>query len=344
MNIVIYGRTARPAIAALLQGAKVAGLRPVLQRPVYDGQQLPADAVFVDGWHGACRAFGELYQAAGVPVYILDLPRLRAASNEWASEKTDYVGIFADTLHHLPARIGNRYPVLGPIDPITPDHLLVCGQKPNDAAHGMNEAQLARWAADTVAVARQYGLPVVYRPHPKAPPREWLDAGADDVQVPTLPMRDALAHAAGVVVHNSTVGVEAIDAGVPVLYTARDAQCCFSDYAEPLGRPLRFLSAAERRVFLGRVGATQWTLAQLEDGTALRCLLQDAPWPLAEEWYPLGQPAEASGAPLASEPPAGAPAPLSSPKTAQEAPSRTVQGHAQTNRPTPKPAPKARGR
>lgn len=331
MNLVIYGRTARPAIAGLLTGAKLLGLRPVLQRPMYDGALLPATAVFVDGWHGACRQFGESYQRAGVPVFILDLPRLRTVDpTEPASDLNTYVGVFAESLHHLPSRIGNRYPVQGPIDSQSPDHILVCGQKPLDAAHDMNAAQLARWATETVSVTRQYGLPVVFRPHPKSPPDTYAYVGADEVQSPTLPLREAFARAAAVVVHNSTAGVEAIDAGVPVLYTASEQRCCFSAYATPLGAPTRMLSAAERRVFLGRVGATQWTHAQLADGTALRCLLQDAPWPEPEEWYPLGRPMHAVyGAEQSASPPAAnadgvAPTPAPAPENGPTESSRTI--------------------
>jgi hypothetical protein len=282
-NLVIYGRTARPAVAALLQGAAAVGLRPTLMRPHFDGAYDPtATHVIVDGWRGVARELGEVYVRGGVPVFIADLPRLRAGSTHTWDQPTDYVGLYENSLHHLPIRIGNRYPVLGPLSVHTPTHVLVCGQKPHDAAHDMTEWQVARWATDTIAVARQYGLPVVYRPHPHAPAS--ADTfGADERQDPSVPLREALAHAAAVVVHNSTVGIDAIDAGVPVLYTAASNACCFAPYATPLGYPIRPLSTFERRIFLGRVGASQWTMAQLADGTALACLCLGQFWPHAEE-------------------------------------------------------------
>ncbi|MDV7401190.1 hypothetical protein RZS08_57770 [Arthrospira platensis SPKY1] len=62
-------------------------------------------------------------------------------------------------------------------------------------------------------------------------------------------------------------------------YTAPSAQVFYRDYAAPLGAPQRVLTAAERRVFFARIGASQWTEHQLRDGTMLHCLLHHAPMP-----------------------------------------------------------------
>lgn len=287
-QVLIFGRAERPALHALLTGLAVVGLRPVMQRPHYsasDTVRANVRAVFVDGWHHGCRAYGELYQRHGVPVYVVDLPRLRASSTIVATT----AGIFPETLHALPLRVGNVAPVRGVLSHRTDEYVLVCGQKPDDAAHGMSAAQGLQWARDTVALCRQqYGYPVHYRPHPAAGPVQLslaMAIEADGVNDPRQEsLRTALQRCAALVTHNSTSGVDAIDAGVPVLYTAAPSAVCYADYAVRLGAAIRVLTANERRTFLMRCAATQWTFTALADGTAARCLLQGDPWPVAQEW------------------------------------------------------------
>lgn len=284
-NVVIFGRGEKPVVAALLEGVAAAGLRPIMQRPHLDAgksQTMPnVSAVVADGVRGPVGALLAAYRAAGVPTFIVELPRLRACLPE-PNSYGDTFGLYRDTLADLPLVCANRVQVAGRVPAIRGEYLLLIGQKPADMAHGMDAAHLARWAAQTARLAReQYGLPVVFRPHPKAEPVENAIPGVDRISTDTT-LREDFAGAAAVITYNSTAGVDAIDAGVPVLYTAPRALVCYADYAQPLGARIAPLTEGERRTFLMRCGSTQWTLEQLRQGTPWPCLLGTAPYPEPE--------------------------------------------------------------
>ncbi len=266
-------------IAALVQGAAIAGLRPILQRPHLDTghrMTLPdVSAIFVDGIRGNTGRFVEAYVAEGIPSYIVELPRLRAVCGPDRNEYSDTYGVYQDSLAHLPLRIGNRVVVEGVLEDTQPRFLLLCGQKPNDTSHGMDARAMAQWTREMVTLIKmQYGLPVVYRPHPRdvMPIPEDM-YGADDVSLPTVPLRMVLGSAVAVVSYNSTCGIDAIDAGVPALYAAAPDKVSYRDYAQRVGQRIEPLTMSERRTFLLRCGATQWTMEQMMDGTMMRCLI-----------------------------------------------------------------------
>jgi hypothetical protein len=285
-RVVLYGRPEqRPGLAALHHGAATLGLRCSALRPTdrwVEADRVPdAALVVLDGWKGRAPEVTAAYRAAGVPVYVLELPRLRGAA--CGPDGQDYGtlwGLYAGGLADLPLRVGNVVHAGGVLRRWRPEYVLLCGQRPGDAAHGMDAAACARWAAETAGLAAvQYNLPVCWRPHPRgldvaAPP------GVARVSLPAEePLREALAGAAALVTHNSTAGLEAVDAGVPAHYTADPAAVFWRDYGSPLGAPARVLSYGERRAALLRAGASQWSTTQLADGTALACLLGMAAWP-----------------------------------------------------------------
>jgi hypothetical protein len=289
-QIVLFSRSGRPASDALLSGARIAGIRVVQQRPIFnprDGLIANVAAVFVDGLRGDCRAVRDAYRAAGVPVYVIDLPRLRAATGD---DDSVAVGLYLYTHAFLSQRMANRAVVHGVIADRLERDVLVCGQKPDDAQHGMDLAGVTAWATETIARCRALfpDRVIVYRPHPKAQ-RVDHEAlyGADAVSIPgQTTLREALATAAVLVTHNSTAGVEAIDAGVPVLYTASPDTVCYAEYAielknfERLGDgSLPAFDPAARETFLARCAASDWTIEQLRDGTFLRCLFLGQPYP-----------------------------------------------------------------
>jgi len=283
-RIVVVGRNARASVAALLEGATAARMTAAQLRP---GMAPGADdfkgacAVFIDGIPSLSERWREYVRANGASLYIIELPRLRTLPGSDYGVSASTFGLYENTLSFMPRRMGNTAVVAGVLTDRTPAHALVCAQKPNDAAHGLGRAAIDSWAKNTVAATREhYGLPVVFRPHPHGTPVPPDAYTADAVSNPaTESLRDAMRFAAVVVTHNSTSGIDAIDAGVPVLYTAEYHECAYSDYAQRLGEPIVPLSDMQRRVCLLRTAACTWTLDQLRDGTALRCLIRNEPWP-----------------------------------------------------------------
>lgn len=233
-------------------------LRPSLWQPCdFDPA---ATLVVTHGLHGGSAAAHAAHRAAGHPVIIWDLPRLR---EEYAA-----IGLYVNDLQWL-APEAVRAPVCGdPLKGRRADTILVCGQKPGDAAHGMDDAALRAWIRTTIADAKATGLPVTFRPHPHDRAAMVADFyGADAISLASEPLADAFATAACVVVHNSTAGWEAIAAGVPVVAT--DPMASFADYTTTL-EERKVLPKAKRAEALARCASGQATMAELADPAYIR--------------------------------------------------------------------------
>ncbi|HET8769432.1 MAG TPA: hypothetical protein VFM71_00470, partial [Gemmatimonadaceae bacterium] len=228
MRLLLHANWGDGGWDAFATGCQTAGHRVVWQRPgVWTPSCLDrrADVAVVHGLSGNAGAIHAHYRARGVPVWIVDLPRLR--------EELDAIGFYLNSLHWLPADAVRRVVAPKKLKQRTPDIALVVGQKPDDHAHGMDADGVARWARETVTLARTTGLPVVYRAHPLS--RHVLPAdafGADAVSPTTTPIADEFPRTAVVVTHNSTAGWEAIAAGVPV--HATDDGAAYAPYTTPL--------------------------------------------------------------------------------------------------------------
>lgn len=275
MRLTAYHRTDDPALSALLEGARAIGHATRITPGKYwkPGEADDrAHAVMVVGLHGSARMLRDLYVARGIPVWVMDLPRLRDAGYA--------AGFSLNTLHWIPERATGPAPkTRGVLAGRTKDRVLVIGQKPLDAAHGMDHAEGVQWAVDTITLLRaRTTLPIHYRAHPLAP--HVSDVGADAVdRAPS--MREALATAACIVTFNSTAGWDAIDAGVPVVATAPAEMVGYRDYAMT-DLPgtldgLAPLTANRRREALRRVAQTCWTMDDLASGAAAAAMFGAVP-------------------------------------------------------------------
>lgn len=269
MRVTCYHRTGDPALSAWAEGAGALGHAVTVVPGKYwkPGELDPkAEAVVVVGQHGSARQLRDLYVGRGVPVWVMDLPRLRGVGA--------VAGFTKDSLHWLPEQGRPAFKTPGALKGRTAERVLVVGQYPLDAAHGLDLAELEQWARGTIADLRAVTpLPIHYRPHPDARSADALGADALDA-APSI--RDALADCAAVVTYNSTVGWDAIDAGVPVIAMAPRELVGYADYVTlglPAAFPVPALPAAQRREALSRVSATCWTEAELRDGTAARAML-----------------------------------------------------------------------
>lgn len=267
-RVILYGRLELEKFQSLAEGCRAVGWHPMIQRA---SQFRPTDAypdavaVVVDGLGPEGRPIAETYRRLGVPVWVLELPRIRQYDDEHA--------LLLDSLHWLPKGVAGRvlpdFPTLK--RQARAKHILLAMQKPGDAAHGMDLDALERWARNTVAFIKAVtGKQVIVRPHPNhtsAMPDDLF--GADALShLNNEPIDAALAKAAAVVSYNSTVGWDAIIAGVPVVALAPAALCSYHRYTTTLAE-LKPLPAKARTEALARVASTQWTLDELRDGRAL---------------------------------------------------------------------------
>jgi hypothetical protein len=271
VRVVIHARRGDGNIEAFATGCQAAGYRATWLRPslwnAKDDLVPTASAVLVHGMSGNAHQIHAAYRAIGVPVWILDLPRLR--------EELLGIGLFLNSFQWLPEQIV-REPVTGPLlAERTPEVALVCGQKAGDFAHGMDAGELEQWARYTIARVRVITkLPVVYRPHPLDRVAMPLDGyGADEWSPAATPLLEELQRAALMVTHNSTAGWEAIAAGVPVFAT--DPACAYREYALPASEQMlriRELEPPRRLEALGRAASSQWTMYELARPDVIRHL------------------------------------------------------------------------
>ena len=263
MRLLLYGRSSDLLLQAVAAGATALGWEVVFYRDsVFTQDQVDrADAVLVRGLHGPAARIRDTYRARGVPVLVEDLPKIRA------QQDAHYLGL--DSLHWLPADRAptDRLARLSLPEPPVPsgDAVLVLGQKPNDAAHGLGESELVTWAEATAAILRDRGnRPRLWRPHPRCPgmrPR-----GFDAYLEADRPLAEAFALAAWVVAYNSTASIDAVIAGLPVVVS--DPASFVAPVATvgiPEGDPPQ-LDAETREAFLARLAYTQWTPAELATG------------------------------------------------------------------------------
>lgn len=270
-----YGKKER--IASMRRGV-IRGGGKVLDCPISDVGTLrkfcedhDVRFAFTCGMHWQEREARKFLESVGVPLVVMDLGYFKRAKGSTDRDGYNQVGI---------GRIGwvpdcevdsSRWDALGIADasePVAnrPKSVLVLGQVPNDSQHGFTEKQLNRWFDERTADFRAQGYTVVFRPHPchlkgKAPT-------CDRISSPTLcTLSKALAECSHVVTYNSTAGLEAILAGVPVV-------CHESAHYHHI----RYESSrSEVMRHFHRLAWSQWTCDEIESGAPIRFLFPNLP-------------------------------------------------------------------
>lgn len=146
--------------------------------------------------------------------------------------------------------------------------VVVCGQLIRDTQ--VQDVDHPRWCRETVAFFARRGIPVLFRPHPKAATHEEYGVEArfiDDGKLGTV-----LKLARCVVTWNSTSAVDAVIAGVPVIV------CDRSSISWPMGvhelvHP-DALVYPNRDPWLASLGYSQWSLEEMRAGLPWRHLMR----------------------------------------------------------------------
>lgn len=273
---IVYGR---PAESVEIQ-AFVEGLRRLSQPfeilshngfrlgQVEDG----AAGAIVSGLRAEGALILESYKARGLPVIVIDYGYLKRVSGvktfstgywQVGLNRLGWIPPFQcskDRLQALKIEISSQSDFVG-------KKVFVCGQHAGDPSHGLEMAQIEAWALQSIE--RLKGVthrPVVWRPHPDSfveLPGVSLSAG---------PMAWNEAHS--IVCLNSTIGLEAILSGVPVVSRsdAFYAELSARNWSETLALP----SATKIEKFLRRVAYAQWTLEEMRCGAPMNYLLQNS--------------------------------------------------------------------
>ncbi len=249
MRAGIFGKPSQETEAAIAEGLRTLGFAVEFQRAGVwtEDQARPYDLVVVRGLRLQSRAIRDHYAELGVPVLIHDLPALR---------KPGYFSLWDGEINALPADAPDTRLEMVDLKPVkAPDwkarpRLLVCGQKAGDAAHGMDKSNLKRYFSALAALLQDQfrGAQVIWRPHPQ---ERFELAGFELSGETTLEEELARADLGMVATFNSTCGVLALEAGIPV-------EC----------HPSAFYAAAangaeSRESLFSRLTHTQWTLEEL---------------------------------------------------------------------------------
>lgn len=273
-RVAIWARE-RPDFIAVAEGVERLGWEPFFQRAAgfrVGEDAAPCDVAILQSRKGEYVPVAECYEARGVPVLVVDLPPLRLERfHGWRA-------MWPGEVNRLPLPDYARAGSLGlgiQGDAETSDELLLCGQTPGDAAHGLDASALADWYESSVATIRRVAphLRITWRPHPG-----WLRSldGTDALEHPEeLPLERGLARPlAAIVSYNSTCGVAALLAGHRVLC---DRQSFYRFAAQ--GGPEDAAAPGERnhvaiRELVARCAAVQWSPAELRTGEPIRQTLQ----------------------------------------------------------------------
>src|SRR5690554_1980529 len=257
MKIGVYGHIGHKGARAVVAGFQAIGHKAVICTAKYfDGETEDFGLVVVVGEHSGHKV-AKAYKAIGAPVLTMDWGYFKRV-NSRDEHGTGHWQVGVGGLNRLPefACPPDRFEALGIAVAErggNPDgYVLVCGQVPGDAAHGLGYEGYTSWLRDVLSRYPD----AVYRPHP---------AGAPLFSYPrtdTGPLADALAGARQVVTYNSNVGHDALLAGVPVIAEGRAA------YAELCGEELP--SLADRLAYFHRAAHGQWTVAEMETGEPQR--------------------------------------------------------------------------
>lgn len=133
--------------------------------------------------------------------------------------------------------------------------VVVCGQLQRDTQ--VQDTDHYKWCRTTVDFHAAKTTRVVFRPHPREDNHRVY--GVDERFIDRRPMREVLDEARMVVTYNSTAGVDAALAGVPVR-----VEPGAGSMAEPVA--LNAPNPWSRDRWLAGLGYSQWTLDEMREG------------------------------------------------------------------------------
>lgn len=147
--------------------------------------------------------------------------------------------------------------------------ILIAGQKPDDANHGLCIQELSRLYLEIVAIAKQWQhREVVFRPHPRD-----KAIRIPGIRNDTGPLAESLAEAHVLITYNSTTAVDAALDGVPTCVLGRSpvSELSMRNIREAVRAP-RYPSELLRTNVLSRIAYSQWTPDEIRSGRVLNFL------------------------------------------------------------------------
>lgn len=264
-RLAIWARE-RPDTESIALGGRALGWDVSWHRPVSLDLE-PADVVVVLTRKGIPGEIAAAYEARGVPVLVFDLPPARL------SRMRSWRALWPGRVNRLPEPDYDRAARIGLVpggDRSGGSEVLLCGQAPDDAAHGLDVSGLADWYEAAAAAIRKAApdLTITWRPHPL-----WVRSleGVDRSEHPDeIDLERALDRPlAAVVSYNSTCGIVAMLAGHRVLCDPSAFYAAASQGAPRNAGSMRPRNLVAIRDVLAGCAAVQWSPAEIETGAPL---------------------------------------------------------------------------
>lgn len=258
---------ARLTCAAMVAGINRAGDTAVLRADT-DHRAADCDAAVFWGYIETCQQVMRDYRAAGKPVVYLDMGYWQREGNagffKVAVNARHPTAYFQRVKHD-----GARARMFG----VTPQpwrsgrHILIAGMSAKAAwAEKLEPAESFERGA-IAALMKVTARPVVYRPKPS-----WKQAQpfyGYRYSPPDEPLADVLRDAHAVVTHHSNVAVDGLVAGVPAFVWDGVAVPMGSQDLSMIEQPAR---PDDRAQWINDVAYTQWSMAEMADGSVWRHL------------------------------------------------------------------------
>ena len=146
-------------------------------------------------------------------------------------------------------------------------YMLVCGQLPRDT--NVQNTDHIGWCQKVVRYYRKIGVPVLFRPHPRSDDPMVYEISPDLLDT-NKKISQSLSKARAVVTWNSTSGIDAMLAGVPVIAQGQDSM---AGLIASLDLDPDKLIYPDRTPLLAKIGYAQWTLREMMDGLAWKHLM-----------------------------------------------------------------------
>ncbi len=266
MKVGIYGFENEGLLGVLFTSAQHLGYDVKWRRhDVFTADQTEDfNMVIINGLRKQYRVIRDAYNAKGIPVVVSDLGYMNRALG--------YYQVGLNQLGWVPAFRcqSDRYKQQGiaykPFQFNKNGHVLVCGQMPGDAAHNLDEDGLKAFFENTIAeIRKNTNKKIVWRPHPSA---QFAITGADETSTKEQ-LADDLAGCAFMVTYNSTSGIGALLAGVPVFCSDT---AFYKELANDLDFeiPVQYPEEKDFTDFFSRLAYGQWTLEEITSGDALK--------------------------------------------------------------------------
>lgn len=278
-RILVYGPLKHLPLEFFARGIEACGDRVAYRnhstyRP---GETEKCHFAVVFGVKYPCDRIIQDYRDRGVQTVVLDMgyvrrggivaARANPAGVHWSAGFGGLNG-HADFRNRLMP--GDRWEKLG--NPLGPwrksgSHILLCGQKPSDAAVGdMNPRQ---WAERALARLKELtSRPVVYRPHPEDPSPRGVK-GAEYSR--GKPIEEDLKDCWAAVAYNSNSLVDAVIAGVPVFALGEGSMV--EAIADKHLEDIESRFVPDRQQWAHDLAFCQWNGPELEEGLAWRHLV-----------------------------------------------------------------------